>query len=427
MKEEYKKTPLGAIPNTWKVNTLNEITKVYDGTHQTPKYVEKGIPFYSVEHVTANDFSKTKFVSKEVFIKENQRVKLEKGDILMTRIGDVGTVKYIDWDVNASFYVSLALIKQQETFNGKYIAHFIESRAFKKELWKRIIHTAFPRKINLGEIGKCLVVLPPLPEQQKIAEILSTVDAKIEVIDQQITETTELKKGLMQRLLTKGIGHTEFKDSPLGKIPKSWELITTDKLGEITSSKRVHKADYTEFGIPFFRGKEISVLAKGEKLKDIVYIKSETFQEFKRKYGVPETGDILITAVGTIGSIYLVKENDEFYFKDGNLMWLKNINIKLDRDFLMHYFRSNIFQSLIDIASSGSSQKALTIVKFKKLFIPIPSKEEQQKIAFILSSAYEKLEVLSVKKTNYQELKKGLMQQLLTGKVRVQLNSRVTA
>ena len=75
MMEGFKNTPLGEIPNSLEVKTLNEITKVYDGTHQTPKYVEEGVPFYSVEHVTANDFTNTKFVTKEVFDKENRRVK----------------------------------------------------------------------------------------------------------------------------------------------------------------------------------------------------------------------------------------------------------------------------------------------------------------------------------------------------------------
>jgi restriction endonuclease S subunit len=419
MKKGFIETPLGIMPSDWKVLRLKEITQIFDGTHQTPNYVSEGIPFFSVEHVTANDFSKTKYISEEVFEKENLRVKLERGDILMTRIGNVGSVRYIDWDVKASFYVSLALIKKQLTFDSRYLSQFIKSNSFQNELWKRIIHTAFPKKINLGEIGKCLVILPPLPEQQKIAEILSTVDAKIEVIDQQITETKALKKGLMQRLLTKGIGHTEFKDSPLGEIPKSWEVVKCESIADITSSKRVYLSDYTDNGIPFFRGKEITQLAKGEKLNDLVYIKEETFVEFKNRFGAPKEGDILITAVGTIGSIYMVNSSDNFYFKDGNLMWLREINSRLNKQFITHYFRSIIFQNLIDIISSGSSQKALTIVKFKMLPVVIPPIGEQKKISEILDSIYEKLSVLEEKKTHYQELKQGLMQQLLTGKIRV--------
>ncbi|MFM6250287.1 MAG: restriction endonuclease subunit S, partial [Dolichospermum sp.] len=119
-------------------------------------YQESGIPFYSVEHVTSNNFKDTKFIAKEVFEKENKRVKLEKGDILMTRIGDIGTPKYIDWDVEASFYVSLALLKQSKKINSLFLAHYIKTNLFQNELHQRTIHVAFPKKINLGEIGYCL-------------------------------------------------------------------------------------------------------------------------------------------------------------------------------------------------------------------------------------------------------------------------------
>src|SRR5690625_1245845 len=80
----------------WKKMIVNELADVYDGTHQTPNYVDEGIPFYSVEHLTADNFENTKFISNEVFQKENKRVKLEKGDVLMTRIGDIGTSRYVD-------------------------------------------------------------------------------------------------------------------------------------------------------------------------------------------------------------------------------------------------------------------------------------------------------------------------------------------
>ncbi len=116
-------------------NKLKNLVKIYDGTHQTPDYVENGVPFFSVEHVTANQFSKTKYISEEVFEKENKRISLEKNDILMTRIGSIGVPKLIDWDVRASFYVSLALLKSSEKILSNYLNHFITSRFFKNEFW----------------------------------------------------------------------------------------------------------------------------------------------------------------------------------------------------------------------------------------------------------------------------------------------------
>ncbi len=114
----------------WEENALGNLTCIYDGTHLTPNYVDTGVPFYSVEHVTADDFTKTKFISKEVFERENKRVSLEKGDILMTKIGDIGTAKYIGWNVAASFYVSLALIKRSEKFVANIFLNLSEASFF---------------------------------------------------------------------------------------------------------------------------------------------------------------------------------------------------------------------------------------------------------------------------------------------------------
>ena len=184
----------------WEVKKLREICKVYDGTHQTPNYVDDGIPFYSVEHLTANQFDKTKFISEEVFEKENKRVILERGDILMTRIGSIGVAKYINWDVNASFYVSLALIKKSRKINNEYLCHFMNSSFFQSELWKRTIHVAFPQKINLGEIGDCLIKIPSFTEQTKIANFLSSIDEKIKVEKSLLQQYESQKKYLLANL-----------------------------------------------------------------------------------------------------------------------------------------------------------------------------------------------------------------------------------
>lgn len=185
----------------WQIQKLGEIAKIFDGTHQTPVYVEHGIPFYSVENVTANNFIKTKFISPEVFSIESKRVKIEQGNILMTRIGDIGTTKYIESDVNASFYVSLALIKVHDIkINPRYIYHFINTNVFQSELWNRTIHVAFPKKINLGEIGNCLIKYPLLEEQTKIADFLTSIDDKITQITSLLKQTKLFKKSLLQQM-----------------------------------------------------------------------------------------------------------------------------------------------------------------------------------------------------------------------------------
>ncbi|MGO1729940.1 MAG: restriction endonuclease subunit S, partial [Flavobacteriaceae bacterium] len=187
----------------WKEVMIKNLTDVFDGTHQTPKYVENGVPFYSVEHLTADDFENTKYISEKVFIKENKRVKLEKGDVLMTRIGDIGTSKYIDWDVNASFYVTLILFKKKsQDIDFRFFHFFISTDYFQNELHKRTLHVAFPKKINLGDVKLCKVIYPSLEEQTAIAEVLTTADKEIELLENKLEFFKTQKKGLMQVLLT---------------------------------------------------------------------------------------------------------------------------------------------------------------------------------------------------------------------------------
>lgn len=177
----------------WRKTKLKNAADIFDGTHQTPKYKKSGVPFYSVEHLTANNFTNTKYISEDIFLKENKRVKIEKGDILMTRIGDIGTARYIDWDVNASFYVSLALIKCSVSCNSKYLTQYISSKKFQNEIWNRTIHVAFPKKINLGEIGECFIKLPSLEEQKVIADFLFSISDKIEN-EKNILQAYEIQK-----------------------------------------------------------------------------------------------------------------------------------------------------------------------------------------------------------------------------------------
>ena len=190
------------VPDKWSTKILGELTSIYDGTHSTPDYKEYGVPFYSVENISKNNFADTKFVSEEAFARDSVRAKIERNDILMTRIGDVGNSKLVDWDARASFYVSLALIKGCAALHPRYLAQYMKSSRFQREVHKRKLHLAFPQKINLGDIGHCEVLVPPIPEQKKIADVLEAWDGAIENTEKLIKNSKAQKKALMQQLLT---------------------------------------------------------------------------------------------------------------------------------------------------------------------------------------------------------------------------------
>lgn len=162
---------------------------------------------------------------------------------------------------------------------------------------------------------------------------------------------------------------------------------------DITSSKRIFANEYVKEGIPFYRGKEITQKSLGEAISTELYISEKKYREIKENFGVTKENDILITAVGTLGNIYFVK-NENFYFKDGNLIWLKNYNEKIILPkFLFYLLNSKKAQKVILENSIGSTQKAITIDSLKNMEINLPSLKEQQKIVDILSPIDEKIEL----------------------------------
>src|SRR5690625_800857 len=159
---------------------------------------------------------------------------------------------------------------------------------------------------------------------------------------------------------------------------EKWETNRLGTICDLTSSKRVHSGDYVEDGIPFFRGTEITKIASSSKLEDVFYISNEHYMELKRNYGVPEIGDILITVVGTLGNVNLITNDIKFYFKDGNLIWVKNI--KIDSSYLSIYLGNGKGKQRLLESAAGSNQGALTMDKMRNILVIFPSEEEQQKI-----------------------------------------------
>ena len=163
-----------------------------------------------------------------------------------------------------------------------------------------------------------------------------------------------------------------------------WKFCSLEELGEITSSKRIFQKEYVNKGIPFYRTKEIKELANKKLVSSELFISMERYEEIRKIFGVPKIGDILITAIGTVGEIYIVEDNHKFYFKDGNILWFKSFN-KVNPFFLKYllFFLINDLKNL----SSGSAYKALPIAKLKRFQIPLPPIEEQRRIAAILDQA----------------------------------------
>ena len=147
---------------TWEQRKLGEVVGVYDGVHQTPHYTDNGVMFLSVENITT--LTSKKFISEEAFEKD-YKVYPQQGDVLMTRIGDVGTPNVVETTEKLAFYVSLALLKPND-IDSYFLCNAIQSPLFQKGLKDRTLVTAIPQKINKDEIGKIDILIPDSQAEQ---------------------------------------------------------------------------------------------------------------------------------------------------------------------------------------------------------------------------------------------------------------------
>ncbi|TDG35369.1 hypothetical protein EZJ43_13785 [Pedobacter changchengzhani] len=190
----------------------------------------------------------------------------------------------------------------------------------------------------------------------------------------------------------------------LKELPEGWKWVELQDIAEVTSSRRIFQSDYVQEGIPFYRTKEVKELSEGKEIKIELFISSEKYALIKAKNPVPKIGDILLSAVGTIGVSYIIKNEDTFYFKDGNLIWVRNLKNVISK--YLDYNFAHFIKFQQSILTSGSAYNALTIIKLKKYLIPLPPLTTQQSIVSKIEELFSELDK-SVEnlKTAQQQLK----------------------
>lgn len=206
------------------------------------------------------------------------------------------------------------------------------------------------------EFAKMKLPVPSIEEQRKVVQAYRTVADRI-ALKEQINDNLEATLDAVFCNLYQSI--------------EDENAVSFSDLCSLASSKRVFAEDYVVEGTPFYRGKEITQKRNGEPINDPLFISSKHYETLKKNYGVPSCGDILITAVGTIGNSYLV-ENEEFYFKDGNIIWLKDFKKAGINFYLYDYMQTSIFKRELEGVCIGSTQTALTIVALTNLKIKVP-------------------------------------------------------
>ena len=370
----------------WTKIDLSTVSKVFDGTHQTPNYVESGIKFVSVENIHA-PYESDKFITEEAF-KKDFKNQPQLNDILMTRItaGEIGATAIVDDSEPLAYYVSLALIRPKAEVNTLYLNQYIGTPFFKSELHKRIIHVAFPKKINLGDINECLVALPnQAVEQTKIASFLSAVDEKISQLTQKHELLSQYKQGMMQKLFSQQIRFKADDGSEFGE----WENSYIGNECKITTGNKDTQNKVDDGLYPFF-------------------VRSQTVEKIN-SYSM-DCEAILTSGDGVgVGKNYHYM-NGKFDFHQ-RVYCLYEFSERLIGRYLYIYF-SNYFYDRVKRLSAKNSVDSVRMDMISKMEIKLPCLEEQTKIANFLSAIDQKIEVVAQQIEQAKTWKKGLLQQM---------------
>ncbi len=413
----YKQTDLGVIPEDWEVKKLGDIGKILTGGTPstkinsywggkyiwvTPTDIKEHKNIYNTDRCLTQ-----KGVNKVGFIPKNS--------LLVTCIASIGKNAIIKKDGACNQQINAIIPKENDVDFLYYLISYNTDR-----LLEQAGQTATPI-INKNDFSTITFVFPPLPEQQAIARVLSDVDELIEALDKLITKKQKIKQGTMQKLLTgkyrlPGFGKGKgYKQTDLGLIPEDWEVKMLGEVIKLQGGYSFKSKYFSKIGIPIIR---ISNIQNQQiKFEDLVY--------YPKNFKVPiqffiKNGDILIAMSGaTTGKIGLYKKNKYSYQNQRVGKFVIEKKKQLNNNYLYHFISSDIFKRKLKKQLEQAAQPNISSYQISNIPIPLPPLPEQQAIAQVLSDMDEEIEALKKKKQKYERIKKGIMQVLLTGKIRL--------
>jgi type I restriction enzyme S subunit len=420
---EFQETPIGKIPKDWELVKFSNIAEdIYYGI--TAKAVENktGLKMLRTTDIKnySVDWDSLPFCEVTEKRGDIQRFLLKKGDLIIARAGTTGVSVLVEKDFeNVIFGSYLIKVRLSRKVHPKFMHYFCQSHLY----WDHITSGqagSTLKNINLPILKSLNIPLPSLVEEQRaIAEILSTVDEAIQRTDEIIAKTERLKKGLMQELLTKGIGHKEFKDTEIGRIPKEWEVV---KLKEVVSEAKS--------GFACGKRDENGILQlRMDNIEPEGWINVEAGVKVPIPEGVEDyilkPGDILFN---NTNSIDLIGKTAIFRGEFSRCVYSNHLTrIRVDRNkvvpewvlyLLIRKWKLGVFKA---ICHRHVHQAGINNEDLLRLKIPLPSLQEQQKITLIIMTIDNKLKLEKEQKARLERIKQCLMDLLLTGKVRVRI------
>ncbi|KAF6605682.1 Type I restriction-modification system specificity subunit S [Lactococcus lactis subsp. lactis] len=319
--------------------------------------------------------------------------------------GGIGWVdKYCDGAIVTENMPTISL--DTSVFSKYFLTNLFQTRIFyKNAILDNIEGGSAQIAIHESKFLSSTLLFPNLDEQEKIGQFFKQLDNTIALHQSKLDLLKEQKKGYLQKMFPKN--GAKVPELRFAGFADDWEERKLGEVATLSSSKRIHLSDYVTEGIPFYRGSEIST--GGITGNQELFISQEKFDEIKEKYGVPSEGDILVTAVGTLGNLWKV-DSRRFYYKDGNLIQISKMQV--NSDYLLTYFTGGIGKKRLLDSAAGSNQKALTMVKMREITVDFPSEDEQKKIGAFFKSLDDTIALHQRKLDLLKEQKKGFLQKM---------------
>lgn len=408
----------------WKIVKLSEVALV------NPTYkLNNGQEYAFVDMASVSEeHSEIKSLINKVYNKQSAS-KFKNGDILFARItpctenGKTALVNGLNTYLGFGSTEFIVLSPLEDKLNSIFLFYCVKWNRYRNKAISRMVGTTGRQRVPNEFFKEELeILLPPLPEQQKIADILSSVDEAISKTAAIIEQTEKVKKGLMQELLTKGIGHTKFKQTEIGEIPEEWGIASIIDVSVFQPGYAFASKDSVSEGIRWLKIANVS--AGNIDWSDESYL-PERYQDEYKAYLLQKDNLVMAMTRPIINNQVKVAK-----LRSSDTPSLLNqrvgrfiTNDKMNNDYLYHFLRSQVFITQLKDKIIGTDPPNVSSKQIESLRIPIPSKVEQYQIIKILNNIDLKLSLGQQKLTQLQTLKKGLMQDLLTGKVRVKLDN----
>lgn len=410
VKQGYKQTEIGVIPEDWEVVDVLSVSNLITKGTTPHKFTNSGVNFIKIESFVNNKIVKDYcvYINEVTHNSELKRSILKEGDILFAIAGaTIGKCAIVHSEIlPANTNQALAIVRvNKDKICTNYLFEVYKSQLMLEYIKENAIGGAQPN-LNLEQVGKFQIPLPPLPEQEAIAEALSDADAWIESLEQLIAKKRLIKQGAMQELLTPP-SHAEALEA--------WEV---KKLGEVLKLKggfAFKSEDFGEFGIPIIRISDINGLTV--ELDNSVCVGIENIS----KDFIAEYGDILIAMSGaTTGKIGKYCYENKAYINQRVGKFDINDSSKYSKDFLYHSLFTKKFKDQLNKFLAQGAQPNVSGSQIEDIQLNFPkSLSEQERIATILSDMDAELEALEQQLGKARQIKQGMMQELLTGRVRL--------